>query len=145
MVCYYFSLLREGGEIAAITVREGVRQEVVLLARAWSTSEGDAVARLVEHFRTCGSDSQRADSTTDNEQTVPIHAVYNGSRIDAAFDPATEAVKIVQGQLAGRTFKSPSGAAVALVQEMNPRVNPNRNGWSFWTISSSGETLQTIR
>ena len=35
--------------------------------------------------------------------------------------------------------------AIAVVTGLHPEVNPNRNGWSFWTITATGKRLQSIR
>lgn len=59
--------------------------------------------------------------------------------------PETKRVEITSGVLAHRSYKSPSGAAVGVVQAYNPSVNPNRNGWSFWFVADSDLALQTMR
>ncbi|MEU5361901.1 DUF262 domain-containing protein [Streptomyces sp. NPDC005925] len=78
------------------------------------------------------------------EHGVEIHAVYEGRRADAYYDPSSRTVTIPSGPGRG-AYDSPSGAAVALVQALNPHVNPNRNGWSFWTVTATGKLLQSIR
>lgn len=78
------------------------------------------------------------------EQGVEIHAIYEGRRTSAYYDPSSRTVTIPSGPGRGE-YESPSGAAVAVVQALNPRVNPNRNGWSFWTVTATGQLLQTIR
>jgi hypothetical protein len=52
------------------------------------------------------------------------------------FAPAR--VEIIDGPLKGRSFRSPTGAARAVLREYNPRVNDNRNGWGFWQIDNGG-------
>jgi hypothetical protein len=117
--------------------------KVQLLAHAWGISSGEAVGRLVEHFTNA--------STAGNAEregpagAVPIYVVYDATRIDALFDPATKAVTIESGKLKGKTYATPSGAAVAVVAASNPTINPNRNGWFFWLLTENGELLQTIR
>jgi hypothetical protein len=54
-------------------------------------------------------------------------------------------VDITNGVLNGRSYRSPSGAAIGVVQALNPEVHPNRNGWNFWFIAENGKTLATIR
>jgi hypothetical protein len=117
--------------------------KVRLLAHAWEVSEGQVVARLVERFaQTAKPDSAGASRRAGG---VPVYAVYEATRIDAVFDPATRAVTIVSGTLQGKTYSTPSGAAVAVVTANNPGINPNRNGWSFWLLAENGRLLQTIR
>lgn len=78
------------------------------------------------------------------ERGVEIHAEYQDRRIDAYYDPVSRAVTIPSGPGRG-TYETPSGAAVAVVQSLNAGVNPNRNGWSFWTVTATGGLLQSIR
>lgn len=117
--------------------------KVQLLAQAWGISGGETVARLVEHFaKPAATDSAEKQ---DADGTVPIYVVYDASRIDGLFDPATKAVTITSGKLKGKAYATPSGAAVAVVSTYNPSINPNRNGWSFWFLAENGALLQTIR
>ncbi|MEV3913700.1 GmrSD restriction endonuclease domain-containing protein [Streptomyces canus] len=78
------------------------------------------------------------------EQGVEIHAIYEGRRVDAYYDPSSRTLTIPSGPGRGE-YETPSGAAVALVRALNPHVNPNRNGWSFWTVTATGQLLQSIR
>jgi predicted nucleic acid-binding protein len=78
------------------------------------------------------------------ENGVEIHAVYEGRRVKGYYDPSSRTVTIPAGPGRGE-YGTPSGAAVALVQALNPHVNPNRNGWSFWTVTATGQLLQSIR
>ncbi|MFC8694280.1 GmrSD restriction endonuclease domain-containing protein [Streptomyces parvus] len=75
---------------------------------------------------------------------VEIHAVYEGQRADAYYDPLSRVVRIPSGPGRGE-YETPSGAAVAVVHALNPHVNPNRNGWNFWTVTATGRLLQSIR
>lgn len=57
-------------------------------------------------------------------------------------------VEIVDGPLMGTSFKTPTGAARAVVRHYNASVNDNRNGWGFWQIDNGGGPrvwLQSIR
>ncbi|MEU0075777.1 DUF262 domain-containing protein [Streptomyces sp. NPDC006332] len=78
------------------------------------------------------------------ERGVQIYAIYEGRRADAYYDPSSRTVRIPSGPGRG-VYGTPSGAAVALVHALNPHVNPNRNGWSFWTVTATGKLLQSIR
>ncbi|MFI9804818.1 DUF262 domain-containing protein [Streptomyces sp. NPDC052301] len=75
---------------------------------------------------------------------VEIHAVYEGQRVDAYYDPLSRVVRVPSGPGRGE-YETPSGAAVAVVHALNPHVNPNRNGWNFWTVTATGRLLQSIR
>ncbi|ROV66615.1 GmrSD restriction endonuclease domain-containing protein [Streptomyces globisporus] len=75
---------------------------------------------------------------------VEIHAVYEGQRVDAYYDPLSRVVRIPSGPGRGE-YETPSGAAVAVVHALNPHVNPNRNGWNFWTVTATERLLQSVR
>jgi hypothetical protein len=118
-------------------------ERVMLLARAWQISGGEVVRRLLDDF------ARPDDATTEYEQPpddgVQIYADYEGNHIEAIYYAATRRVDIVSGVLNGRSYRSPSGAAIAVVQAHNPTVHPNRNGWTFWFITKTGQALQAIR
>ena len=124
-----------------LEVDEDVRQQVRLLARAWSVREGEVIRRLVNAFV-----NQDAEPVAGGlVAPVAIYADYEGHHVEAEFHPATKRVSVTSGPLTGRSFKSPSGAAIAVVQALNPTVHPNRNGWSFWFLQENGQALQSIR
>jgi hypothetical protein len=119
-------------------------ERVVLLARAWQISDGEVVRRLLDTFvKPADENKNSGPESLDDE--VSIYADYEGNHIDAIYHKATKRVDVTSGVLRGRSYKSPSGAAIGVVQAHNPNVHPNRNGWSFWFIAESGKTLQTIR
>ncbi|MEV8307348.1 DUF262 domain-containing protein [Streptomyces flavidovirens] len=78
------------------------------------------------------------------EPGIEIHANYEGRRTQAFYDPSSRTVTIDSGPGRGE-HETPSGAAVAVVRALNPDVNPNRNGWEFWTVTTTGNLLQSIR
>ena len=125
-----------------LEVADDVHEQVTLLAKAWNTSVSDALRRLLAVFR--GAEEPSAPETSVAKQEA-VHAIYGGTRTDGLYDRVSHSLTITTGPLAGRTFSKPSGAAVALVQQHSPEVNPNRNGWSFWIVSRTGKRLQTIR
>ncbi|MER8031014.1 hypothetical protein ABTZ78_18880 [Streptomyces bauhiniae] len=124
-----------------ISVDDATFAQVLLLARAWDVSPGEAVRKLIEHF-------QRPAPTTraepGDEGGIPVHALYGGLRVEGKYDPVTQALTVTEGPGAGH-YRSPSGAASAVLQAVNPQVKPNRNGWSFWTVTENGKLLQTLR
>ena len=127
--------------MAELRVAPADRRRLALLARAWGVTEEEALTRVLDDF-------ERSAPTVDRsarEPRLPIHAIYEGHRTDALFDPASEHVEIVTGELAGRSYRTPSGAAVDVVRLRNAAVNPNRNGWSFWTITETGDRLVSLR
>jgi hypothetical protein len=81
------------------------------------------------------------------DQGLLIYADYEGHRIPARFIAPTR-VEIIDGPLAGQSFKTPTGAARAVVRQYKPEINDNRNGWTFWWFtdeSGARRSLQSIR
>src|SRR5258708_7958932 len=129
-----------------IDLTSAVYADLTLLAQAWRVDESGAVERLIAEFRsetlnTAPTRGVRADGDPD---WVEVYADYEGTRVDGLYNIKTQAVRITHGVRDRRTFKSPSGAAIAVVSELNPKVNPNRNGWSFWSVAASGDTIQHL-
>lgn len=127
----------------AVSVPDHDYDRIALLARAWEISEGEVIRRLLDRFLD-PSPSEVANDPHDADQ-VAIYADYEGQHISAVFHRTTNRVDITTGVLAGRSYKSPSGAAIGIVQALNPNVHPNRNGWSFWFLKANGKPLQSIR
>jgi hypothetical protein len=127
--------------MATIEVDDGIKRTVSFAARMANVPEGEIVRRLI-------ADSSLAREEPDpGLKGAPIYADYEGHRTRALyFAPAR--VEIVDGPLEGKSFKTPTGAARAVVRHYNPRVNDNRNGWGFWQLDNGGGPriwLQSIR
>jgi hypothetical protein len=125
----------------AIEVDEGVKRTVSFAARMADVTEGEIVRRLI------AASSLESKEPDPRQKGVPIYADYEGHRTRALyFAPAR--VEIVDGPLKGESFRTPTGAARAVVRHYNSSVNDNRNGWSFWQIENGGRPrvwLQSIR
>ncbi|MER8267958.1 hypothetical protein ABT007_27585 [Streptomyces griseus] len=124
-----------------ITVDDVTHTQITLLARAWDVTPGEAVRRLVDHFQ---RPSPASAPSAPASNRVAVHAIYDGVHVPGLYDPATQALTITEGPAAG-TYRTPSGAASAVLQALKPHVKPNRNGWGFWALDDSGELLQTLR
>lgn len=128
--------------MAIIEVDEDIKRTVTFAARMANISESAIIRRLIA-AGTLMSDAPPATPGPD----VAVYAVYEGHRVRARYiEPAR--VEIIDGPLAGQSFKTPTGAARAVIRHYNPRVNDNRNGWDFWQIdddSSVRRSLQSIR
>lgn len=127
--------------MAIIEVDEYTKHAVSFAARMANLTEGGIIRQLIAASTLPEESPQPAD------HGVTIYADYEGHRVRARyFEPAR--VEIVDGPLAGQSFKSPTGAARAVVRHYNPGINDNRNGWAFWQIDDeSGKrmSLQSIR
>jgi hypothetical protein len=130
--------------MATVKVEDSTAAELELLARAWQTTPGQVVERLLNEFRTGGA-SATPPASAGHATSVPVHVSYRGVRVEAVYDPLSSALTITKGPEAGRRFRTPSAAAIAVVSALNPKVNPNRNGWSFWIVTATGKRLQAIR
>lgn len=138
--------LREGGTLPTIEVNDNDALTLRVLAKQWDTTIKGAVHQLLEEYANSASKPSPSSSSSEPDlDLVAIHVVHNGTRVNASFDPRSGSVEIVDGALAGQVFKSPSGAAIAIVRHYNPKVNPSRNGWIFFTVTSTGELLQSVR
>ncbi|MEW1752416.1 hypothetical protein [Streptomyces angustmyceticus] len=114
--------------------------KVSLLARAWGVDPEGVVLRLLEHFE--GADAPAPAGPTSG--LVAVHALYSGHKVPGEYDPESQSLVILSGPAQGR-YKSPSGAATAVLQAYNPEVAPHRNGWSFWVVEATGARLQSLR
>ncbi|MFF9677315.1 hypothetical protein ACF1GS_37440 [Streptomyces eurythermus] len=123
----------------AIELDEHTHGKVVFAARVMGCTPSEVVRRLVELWST----TEEADSESD---AVRVYAVYRSERVEGLFDPATRTLTVTDGPGAGQVFPSPSAAAMAVIQTINPdRSTPNANGWSFWRLTRSGEELKSLR
>ncbi|MEU1306839.1 hypothetical protein [Streptomyces shenzhenensis] len=130
-----------------IDVDEQTYRSIEFAARMSNATAGEVVARLV---RTASVPSSGATATgqggVEPDRKVGVYVDYEGHRTRGNYDRDTNRIDITSGPLAGQSFKTPTGAARAVVAHYKPDVNPNRNGWSFWVLDDgSGEFLQTIR
>lgn len=128
--------------MATIEVDEYTKLTVAFAARVANLSESAIIRRLIE-----GSALTDDKRPQPMDQGVTIYADYEGHRVHARYtEPAR--VEIIDGPLAGRSFKTPTGAARAVVRNYNPTINDNRNGWTFWQIDDESGVrtpLQSIR
>src|SRR5687767_3429214 len=103
-------------------------------------SESEVVAHFARLFVT---DEKRVPPAVKEPWTpIEVYGEYNGERVEGKYLPATKRLTVTTGTLAGQSFKSPSGAARAVVAVLNPeRTATQTNGWRFW---HDAETLQRI-
>ena len=128
--------------MATIEVDEDIKRTVTFAARMANISESAIIRRLIAVSTLTG------DAPTDTPGPgVAVYADYEGRRIRGRYiEPAR--VEIIDGPLAGQSFKTPTGAARAVIRHYNPSVNDNRNGWDFWQIEDASgvrRSLQSIR
>lgn len=126
-----------------IQVSDQAGQTLNALARLSGIPVAQVVDRLIADF---GAPARSADpQPPGSAMGVAIYADYEGVRTAGVYDPQVESVTITDGPIAGR-YKSPTGAAKAIVAHYKPGVSPHRNGWTFWTIDDgSRRLLQAVR
>ena len=122
-----------------IEVDDRTYRELELLAVAWHTTITEAVARLITTVATRAS--VRARPAAD---AIEVHAFYNGTRIEATFDPESHAVTVCSGPLCGRTFNTPDGARRAVITLLTPGYSPHGSGSTFWAVTDAGALLNTL-
>jgi hypothetical protein len=118
-------------------------------ARISGCTEGEIVDRLVgDEGAPQKAPTAREPRPEPRPREVAVHVVYRGERVEGFFDPVTTIVRIASGptRLENRAFRSPSQAAIEVVQTLNPtRERPETNGWKFWVVTETGRTIQSIR
>lgn len=139
-------LYPEGRSLMAhIEVSQDTKERVAFAARMANIPEGEIVRRLITDFAV--AEDAVSSPKTGAGDGIPIYADYAGHRTRAQFI-APARVEIVDGPLEGKSYKSPTAAARAVVSQYKPEVNDNRNGWMFWAIDNGASPrawLQTIR
>ncbi len=128
--------------MAMIEVDDDTKRTLTFAAKMANTSEGEIVRRLMAASSAAGDDPPA--KTTAGRR---IYADYEGHRTWAVYHPPSR-VEITDGPLKGESFKTPTGAARAVIRQYNPNVNDNRNGWGFWQLDTDDGSrvwLQAIR
>lgn len=128
--------------MASIEVDNSAFRDLSLIAAAAGITHGEAVAFLIERFHQSASPAGAVRSPRD---AVSVFATYQGQRVEGEFDPTTAGLTVTSAPLPGKWFRSPSGAAKAVVAALKPGVTPNRSGYDFWFVTSTGKTLASVR
>lgn len=128
-----------------LEIDEVTYRSLEFAARMANSTASKVVAKLVEQA-SIPQPAPGPDSTSATRNQIAIFADYEGHRTLALYDPDTTRIDVTGGPLQGTSHKTPTGAARAVVAYYKPKINPNRNGWSFWTIDDgSSRLLQSIR
>jgi hypothetical protein len=129
-------------QVETIQVDSRTYRELSLIAKTAGLTHSQAVAFLIEQFHRTSSST---DATQATPSGVPVHATYQGQRVEGVFNAETGGLTVTSAPLQGKWFRSPSGAAKAVVASLKPGVTPNRSGYDFWFVTSTGKTLASIR
>jgi hypothetical protein len=130
--------------VGAVDIDERTHELVRFASRTFGVSESEVIARAVRGFSQQRDDS--SEPARDPWEAIAIIGEYDDRRVEGLYLPATQRVTVTTEPVAGGRFKSPSGAARAVVAALNPgRSAPQTNGWKFWHIASTGERLEVLR
>lgn len=133
-----------GGAVPNVDPTMPTYQRFLLAAELLGISPDDLARRLGHLPREADAD-RTAPVTGEQSDAVGVHAKYLGRTIEAVFERSTKAVTITSGELAGSRYPSPSRAAIAVVEAINPeREAANTNGRLFWIVTRTGQPLRSL-
>jgi hypothetical protein len=129
--------------VPTIELDDRTAELVRFAARLFGVSESEVVARAVREFAASRDETVKPPNPF---APIAIYGEYEGRRFDAEFLPATGRVTVLTEPLEGQRFRSPSGAARAVVALLNPgRSATQTNGWRFWRLAESDARLEVVR
>jgi hypothetical protein len=117
-------------------------QKLALAAKGAGVSIDEMLERILNVWL-AQDEGQDARRGPDGDR-IPVYAIYRSTRVEALFDPKTEGMTGTSAPIEGTKFGSPSGAARAVVEALNPEVNSNRSGPRFWRVAATGKELAAI-
>ncbi|MES0836692.1 hypothetical protein [Nocardiopsis tropica] len=130
-----------------VEVSQDTDRQLELLAGWEGISKGEIIARILTRL----SMTETFPGFANEGTPVPVYASYKEHRVEGWFEPATHRLGIVSSPWNGQVFDNPSPAAGAVVKHANSllppgkRVSTARNGWAFWKLAATGETIQSLR
>ncbi|MCZ2817922.1 hypothetical protein [Modestobacter sp. VKM Ac-2984] len=137
-----------------MTIDDWSFARIDFIRRATGMSHASIVRSVLERLDAASDPGIRsapvAASTAGKEPKMPsdpikVFAEYKGHHVDGTFDLGSLTLRVTTGPLSGRTFESPTAAAVAVVKNFTPeRVNPETNGRKFWRLCDGTGDLRSI-
>lgn len=132
--------------MGTVELDEETHAMVRFAARVFGVSEAEVIARFVLEYSERQSAPPPPRPPSDPWEPVPVYGTYDGTRVEGLYLPATRRLTVSGDPLPGSRFKSPSGAARAVVVALNPgRSAAQTNGWRFWRLVSTDERLEVLR
>lgn len=126
-----------------IEVDENTARALELAARVSKSTPGGVVAMLV---REAAPKVESSTESTPPAAQLAVLADYEGHRTRGMLTVETGRLEISSGPLSGQSFKTPTGAAKAVIAHAHPGISPNRNGWEFWMLDDgSARPIKAIR
>jgi hypothetical protein len=132
-------------EASSIRVRGEDANLIRRAANAAGVDEMVLVACAVQALAAAVRPIRQSREERPLSDEVELYAVYRHVHVKAVYFPATRLVKITDGPLAGRTFRTSSAAAGAVVEQVTSgRPMSRRSGPRFWRVTATGERLEVL-
>jgi hypothetical protein len=130
--------------MGTVELDEETHSMVRFAARVFGVSEAEVIARFVAEY--AGRDATANRPEHDPWHPVAVYGDYDGRHVEGLYLPATKRLTVTGDPLPGARFKSPSGAARAVVTALKPeRSAAQTNGWRFWRLADTDERLEVLR
>lgn len=137
-----------------IEIDQATFDQLSLTARLMNRPVGSVVRLLVDRLAHADADGEGAipDKTTKStgpaapgEGWVAVHKVFKNHRVDGSFNTSTLELRITTPPWSGKTFSSPTAAAIAVVEHFpSSRQTSNTNGRKFWRRNDNGGDLRSL-
>jgi hypothetical protein len=77
---------------------------------------------------------------------LKVYMAYKGTAVTGELNVKSKELLVKDGSHAGRRFKTPSEAAVAVISSLNPALeNPSINGWKTWRLTDDDKLIDVLR
>lgn len=130
--------------MGSIELDEQTHSLVRFAARMFGVSEAEVISRAVRELARESTESARP--ARDPWTPVDVYGDYDGKHVEGQYLPATRRLTVTSEPIPGAKFKSPSGAARAVIAALNPaRSASQTNGWRFWHLADTDERLEVLR
>lgn len=131
--------------MGTVELDESTHALVRFASRMFGVTEAEVVGRAVQAYSRDRSPVERPEQR-DPWRPVPVYGAYEGRRVEGLYLPATRRLTVTSDPLPDSRFKSPSGAARAVVAAVNPdRTATQTNGWRWWRLVETDERLEVLR
>ncbi len=131
------------GDLQVVDVSAGDRSESVVLIDSLVPVEGE-LGRPARGLRERTMRAASRGSELLYKKPLEVNFDYNGVKAVATFDPESGRTEITAPERLVSSWASPSGAASFVVEQLNPGVNPRRNGWIEWMLEN-GQPIESLR
>jgi hypothetical protein len=128
-----------------IAIDDETFRVIHLSAQVSGVSETELVRRIVLGIAPSNNSDAGKSRGPDG---IAVRGPYKGHEARAIFDPERKSIRMTGNSdpllspLEGKVYESPSAAAIAVVQAINPsRRRPETNGKKFWREAGSDRDI----